>query len=256
MRFEDDDEYENELVNEYENEFKHKPKGNKGLVIAIIVVLLLIAAVIGGYFYLQNNNKQATVLQREATKIADTDLLKDDIDMKIKTTGKYAVVEETVKEYLNNAKNTYKELMECCSDKEVANILTKENITADEKKLSVVKQKVEEYGTKLENLGKQAENIAEEDTINKAIEEKHLRNYYDDIYKNIMHNEKIKLELKTIEQKIKEETELVAKKIEALKKAVDYLKENERYWELEKGKIQFTNVYKLSQYYQLLNDYE
>lgn len=227
--------------------------GNKKLIIAIIVVILLIVGIISGYFYLQNNTKQARVLQEEATKLAQTDITTEEIDMEIKTKGKYAVVEEAMKNYLNDARNTYLEIKNYCNDEEISKILSPENIEADETELSVVKQKVDEYANKLEECKNKINGISEEDIIMQVIEEKKLSNYYKEIYINVMLSDETQQNLLKAKELSEEAQEDAWVKIEGLEEVVEFLADNTKYWEINDGKIQFTNVNKLTKYYELLN---
>lgn len=227
--------------------------GNKKLVIAIIVVIILIAGLIGGYFYLQKSTEQAKVLQEEATKLSQTDLKKEEIDMEIKSTGKYAIVEETMKNYLNDIRNLYLELENTCNDDAVSQIISAENIEADPEELTVVKEKIEEYSQQIDDNQSKLDSALNEENIMNAIEEKNLRNYYNDIYENVMLDERTQENLKSVKESIKDDQDEIWAKIDALNEVADFLVENTRYWEISDGKIQFTNVNKLTEYYELLN---
>ena len=230
--------------------------GNGKLIVAIIIVLLLIGGLVGGFWFMQNNSKQAGILQEELTKLAESDFINEEIDMTIKSGGDYGKVEEAVNEYLNGVKTTYNELKAFCSNEDITKILSPENISADEKELTVVQQKVDEYNQKLTQLTNSVATIANEGEILKAIESKEVRDNYIDVYKNIMLNEAVQAKLISIQQKAENEQLKAKEKIEGLEKVVDFLQKNNKYWEVNDGKLQFTNVNKLGEYYQLLNGAE
>ncbi|MBR3249968.1 MAG: hypothetical protein IKF83_04695 [Clostridia bacterium] len=230
--------------------------GNGKLIVAIIIVLLLIGGLVGGFLYMQNNSKQAGILQEEMTKLAESDFLNEEIDMNIKSGGDYGKVEEAVKEYLNGVKTTYNDLKTFCNNEDVTKILSPENISADEAELTVVQQKVDEYNQKLTQLTNSVASIASEDEILKTIESKEVRDNYIDVYKNIMLNEAVQAKLTSIQQKAENEQLKAKEKIEGLEKVVEFLQKNSKYWEVNDGKLQFTNVNKLGEYYQLLNGAE
>lgn len=227
--------------------------GNRKLIIAIIVVVLLIAALIGGYLYLRNSTEQASILQEEATTIAESDLTTDEINMEIKTQGNYAVVEETMKNYLNDVRNTYLEIQRYANNEIVSEVLSAENIQADAIDLTVVEQKADEYASKLEEYQSKIQTIDKESSIMSLIEEKELSDYYIDIYENIMLSDAVKLNLANIKSDAESTLEEAWEKIDALDEVIEFLKDNTRYWDIEDGKIQFTNVNKLTEYYSLLN---
>lgn len=226
--------------------------GNKRLIFAIIVVIALIAGLIGGYVYIQNNTIQASELQKEITSVIEKDLLNEDVNMIIKTKGNYGKVEKTVKEYLNNVKSLNLQAQNFCGDSEITSILSAENLEADEN-LTVVSQKVEEYKATLATLKTNTENITSQVAILEAIENTGVKENYIDVYKNIMENEGLQTKLTNAQTKIKNELDEAEKRLEGLEKVVTFLKENSKYWEVNEGKLQFTNVNKLTQYYQLLN---
>jgi hypothetical protein len=225
----------------------------KRYIFAILVVIILIAGVIGGFIYIQKSNEQVAVLQKEATALAEKDITSEDIDMEIKTTGKYAIVEQTMKEYLNNARSIYVEVTDYCNDDAITNILSTENIEQDETGLTVVEEKLEEYNDNLDKKMNEFETIVTEQNIKNAIKEKGLRSYYNDIYENVMLSDAVTQNLENAKLGIMSAQEKAQEKLEGLSDVVDFLKENTKYWNLEDGKIQFTNINKLTQYYELLN---
>ena len=225
----------------------------KKYIIAIIIVLLLIGALVGGFLYMRNNSLQAAKLQEEMKNLAESDFLNEEIDMTIKTKGDYGKVEEAVKEYLSDVKNTYNGLKDFGSNTEISTILSAENISADPDGLTVVQQKVDEYKQKLNELKTKTATIASEDAILEAIEDKEVKDNYIDVYKSIMLSEAVEAQLKSVEQKAEAELETAEEKLVGLEKVVEFLKVNSKYWDVDEGRLQFTNVNKLGEYYQLLN---
>ena len=227
--------------------------GTKRLIFAIIVVILLIGGLIGGYYYIQNSSSQAAVLQKEMESLLELNIINDEIDMKTKALGNYGKVEESVKTYLTDVKNTFTSMKDFCNDEQASQILSAENINGDPVELLVVKQKVDEKKDELKKLITKTENIRENDQMMEAIKEKNLKDYYVDIYKNIMENENMQANLQAAEEKIKDEQEEAEERMEALDNTVEFLKKNSNYWEINDGKIQFTNTNKLAEYLEVLN---
>lgn len=227
--------------------------GTKRLIFAIIVVILLIGGVIGGYYYLQNSSSQAAVLQEEMEALVKLDILNDEIDTKTKAFGNYGKVEEAVKQYLTEVKNTYTSMRDFCNEEQSSQVLSAENINGDPVELLVVKQKIEDKNQELKDLINKTENLRDNDQIMKTIKEKSLRDYYIDIYKNIMENENMQANLELAEDKIKDEQEEAEQRLEGLEDAAEFLAKNTKYWEVNDGKIQFTNTNKLAEYLEVLN---
>ena len=227
--------------------------GTKRLIFAIIVVLLLIGGLIGGYYYIQNGSQQAEILQKEMSKVLETDIINEDIDMTIKSNGNYGKVEEVVKNYLNDAKNTYTNMKDFCNEEQAEKILSTENINADPTELLVVKQKIDEKKQELNNLESKAQSITSESYINIAVENKDIKDNYINVYKNIMENEAMQSILSNIKDKAIDEQEEAEERLEGLQDAAEFLQKNSKYWEINDGKIQFTNTNKLAEYLEVLN---
>ena len=227
--------------------------GTKRLIFAIIVVILLIAGLIGGYYYIQNGSQQAEILQKEMTKVLETDIINDELDMSIKSNGNYGKVEETVKNYLNDSKKIFISMKDFCNEEQAEKILSAENINGDPVELLVVKQKVEEKKQEFNTLKTKAENMDSESSINGAIEGKDIKENYINVYKNIMNNEAMQEMLTTIKEKAIDEQEEAEERLEGLEDTIDFLAKNSKYWEINDGKIQFTNTNKLAEYLEVLN---
>ena len=71
-------------------------------VLLVIGIIIVVFAVIIGYF-VYKDLKQEEVLKQEVITLSNKDLLNDNYDIEIKTTGEYAYVENAVKKF-------YKEL--------------------------------------------------------------------------------------------------------------------------------------------------
>lgn len=227
--------------------------GTKRLIFAIIVVILLIGGLIGGYYYLQNSSSQAAVLQEEMEALVKLDILNDEIDTKTKAFGNYGKVEESVKNYLIEVKNTYTSMRDFCNEEQASTVLSAENINGDPTELLVVKQKIDDKKKELQDLINKTENLRDNDQIIQSIKEKNLKDYYVGVYKSIMENENMQANLEAAENKIKDEQEEAEQRLEGLEDAAEFLAKNTKYWEVNDGKIQFTNTNKLAEYLEVLN---
>ena len=217
------------------------------------MVILLIGGLIGGYYYVQNGSQQAEVLQKEMKKVLETDILNEELDMTIKSKGNYGKVEEVVKNYLNDAKKTYISMKDFCNEEQSSSILSAENINSDPTELLVLKQKLEEKKQELNSLISKAENLTESSSINNAIEDKNIKENYIDVYKNIMVDDATQEILSGIKEKTIDEQEEAEERLKGLEDAVNFLAKNSNYWEINDGKIQFTNTNKLAEYLEVLN---
>ncbi len=90
----------------------------KKIIVIVAILALIIVGVIG--YFATLDLKQGVTLRKEVDTIGKLDITKDEIDMTIKTKGDYAVVEKTIKEYLNNYSINIKEAMNIMQDKKMA----------------------------------------------------------------------------------------------------------------------------------------
>ena len=226
----------------------------KRLIFAILIVIAAIAGLIYGFMYINNSSAQEAILKEELEKVAQIDITEEDIDMNIKTIGKYAVVEETMKNYLNEARSIYKNVENYCNTNSVSTIISVKNIEQDDKKLSSVKLALKDYKENLNKEVKKFEELLYEQNIMGAIREKNLKDYYNDIYKSVMLNETIQDNLDYASGKLKKAKEKSLDKLENVDDVIEFLEKNTKSWEIKDGKIQFTNIQKLTEYYDLLNE--
>ena len=86
-----------------------------------------------------------------------------------------------------------------------------------------------------------------------AIENKNVKENYLDVYQNIMTHDDMQTKLEMAETKIKKEQTEAEERVEALDKIYNYLLKNKKYWEINEGRLQFTNANKLAEYLEVLN---
>lgn len=228
---------------------------NKKMLIGIIIAVVIIAIAGGIVVYtIQNNAKQLETLNEETKKLSQMDLLKENIDMEIKTTGNYAIVEKTMKEYLNDTKTTMSELIELCNNSDLDNILSSDNISKDAPDFVETKQRLSTFKTQINEYVEKCDNLLNKENVENAINDKGVNDYYKQLYKDLMLDEETSKGLEETRKEFKESAEEVNKVIEGMEKVINFLSENKNDWTVSNGKIQFTNVTKLKEYYNILNE--
>lgn len=227
---------------------------NKKMLIGIIIAVVIIAIAGGIVVYtMQNNAKQLETLNEEAKKLSEMDLLKGNINMEIKTTGKYAIVEKTMKEYLNDTKATMNELIELCNNSDLDNILSSDNVSKDAPDFVETKQKLSTFKTQINEYIEKCDKLLSKENIENAINDKGVNDYYKKLYKDLMLDEETSNGLEETRKELKESAEEVNKVIDGLEKVINFLVENKTEWKVSDGKIQFTNLTKLKEYYNILS---
>lgn len=228
---------------------------NKKVLIGIIIAVAIIVIVgIAVYTTMQNNKKQLEILNEEAKKLSEMDLLNDNIDMEIKTSGKYAIVEKTMKEYLNDTKQTMNELVELCNNSDLDNILSSDNISKDAPDFVGTKEKLSSFKIQINEYIEKCDNLLNKENIENAINDKGVDDYYKQLYKTLMFDEETATDLEETRKELKESAEEVNEVIEGLEKVINFLVENKTEWKVSDGKIQFNNLTKLKEYYNILSE--
>ncbi len=228
---------------------------NKKTIIAIIIVLILIIGIVGITFIFSKFGKKQTILLTEETnQILKTDIVTENIDFNIKTEKNYAVVEKAIKEYISELKNIYVEIEEINTGINPNNIFSAQNM--NEKDLSGVDNLIEEYKEKSKNCISELENMLTEEKIKENITKRNItkrKGYYIDLYNTIMLSDAMKEKYNTLEEKIKDEKGKLTEKINKIEKIKEFLEKNTESWTIKDDKIQFTNLNKMTEYYNLLN---
>lgn len=227
---------------------------NKTKIAIVIVALLIITLIVVTYFYNDFNTKQVKLLSNEANKILESDILYDYNDFQVKTEKNYAKVEKAIKEYMLKFKNIYKEMEEITLGINPDIIFSTQNI--EDKNLEEIENIINEYKSKSQNLIAEIEELISEEKITENIENANIsirKEYYTNLYNEIMFSEAMKRQYNQIEEQIKNEKGKLYDKLNKVQKMKEFLEKNENSWEIKDDKIQFTNLNKMTEYYDMLN---
>lgn len=228
-------------------------KNKKKLAIVILVVVIVVAILGVALYNDQFEKKQLQILSSEAEKLNSLNLETDEIDMEIKSKGKYAVVEQTMKDYLNETKTTCTELVDLCSNSDLDKLLSADNIEADGPEFTATKEKLNTFRTQVNEYIEKCNNLINEDNINNAINDKNVGEKFEQIYKDLMIDEASKASLNKTKTSLNSSAEQINKSLDKMNNILNFLSDNKDSWELKNGKIQFTNISKLTEYYKVVN---
>lgn len=223
--------------------------------ISIIVIIIIIIGIVGGsYLFGGFSKKQTKLLTDETNKILQADITTENIDLDIKTSKNYAVVEKAIKEYVSELKNIYVEMDELNSGINPNNIFTADNI--EDKDLSEIDDIINEYKEKSQDAVTKLESLLTEEKIAENINKRNIstrKDYYIELYNTIMTSDNMKKQYNTLEEKIKDEKSKLSEKLKQIDNISEFLKKNSDAWTIKDGKIQFTNLNRMTEYYGLLN---
>lgn len=228
-------------------------KNKKVLIGIIILVVVIIVGVVSFVAYKNYNDSQLALLSEEAEKISTMDIMSEEIDKEIKTKGNYAVVEQTIKDYISEVYTVYNGITELCNNSNLSSILSAENIQTDATEFTSSKETISNFRNELNDYASKCDTLLDENNIISKIEEKNLSNKYVQLYKDIFITENTSKELETAKNDLTSAVDTLNKTLDGLDKTLDFLKNNSQYWTISDGKIQFNNVKVLGEYYEIVS---
>lgn len=229
-------------------------ENRKTIIGIIIVIVLIIALIVASYMYSRFNSKQIEIFTEETNIILQSDIAKTDVNEEIKTKSNYGKVEKAIKEYVAKLKNMYTEIDNINKEINPNNIFSAENLK--DKETDKIEEIIKEYEKKNKDYLSEYQKAIEEEQIMKNIENRELKirkTYFKELYKTVMLSDIMKQQYTNIESNIEKEQEQLNENIEQLEKIKDYLEDNKKYWTIKNEKIQFSNINKMTEYYNLVN---
>lgn len=252
----------NEVKAEVKTEVKteNKKKSKKGLIIAIIVVIL--AIIVGISLFVAYHSSQFALLVSETNKITSIEILKADgtvdpdakIDMEIKTKGSYAIVEQTLKEYLNETLETSKKAPEIIKSEDIENLMSFENIKNDGPEFTQTKAKIAEMRKTGEDYIEELLSLCDEERFLLVIEDKNVSDYYKEIYKKLAVDEETEKELNETKEKGEKAKKQITASFDYIESIFNFLSEHKSDWTIMGNQIMFYNQSVLNQYQKLVSN--
>lgn len=229
---------------------------NKRTIIGIIIVVILIILLIAiSYLYNDFNTKQLNLLTEETNNLLEKDITKEEINLEIQTKQNYAVVEKSIKEYMMKLKNIYLEVNEINTQINPNNIFSASNI--EDKDFTEINNIIEEYRNKSKECISEYQDLIKDENIIKYIENEKItfrKDYYTNLFKTTMLSDVMKEEYRLIQTDIENEKDEIYSKTSVLERIKKYLEDNDDYWTIKDDKIQFANINRMTEYYNLLNE--
>ena len=229
---------------------------NKKTIIGIIIVIvLIIALVVVSYLYSEFSNKQLNVLKEETNTILQSNIVTDEINSEIKADKNFGVIEKAIKEYTSEIRNRYIEINKIDSELNPNEIFSAEKL--QDSNMDDINKIIAEYKNQTQKISLECKEQIKEENIIKNIESQNIKQrktYYEDLYKTIMLSETMKKQYETITSEIDKKEQQIYNKLEKLKNIENYLKNNKEFWTIKDNKVQFSNINKMTEYYNLVNE--
>lgn len=229
---------------------------NKKTIIGIIIVIvLIIALVVVSYLYSEFSNKQLNILKEETNTILQSNIVTDEINSEIKADKNFGVIEKAIKEYTSEIRNRYIEINKIDSELNPNEIFSAEKL--QDSNMDDINKIIAEYKNQTQKISLECKEQIKEENIIKNIESQNIKQrktYYEDLYKTIMLSETMKKQYETITSEIDKKEQQIYNKLEKLKNIENYLKNNKEFWTIKDNKVQFSNINKMTEYYNLVNE--
>ena len=219
------------------------------MILVIVAILVLIA--LGGFFGYQKY--QEYLLSRETDKIGNLDILKDQVDMKIYTTGDYAVVEKTMKNYIADYGKISQQVITLIDDDTLKNLLTVERIEQDGKEFHDTLTYLQKKKTDIEKVMNQMITMTSDQEIMNAIQKEKVSVSYQNLYRKMMLDSDIAGALKQEQNNLIDTKEKTLVFIDNYIKIFEFLKANGSSYMVSDGQILFQNESLYQQYQSLVS---
>ena len=232
-------------------------KSKKKIVITVVLIVVIILLAAGGFVFYHSN--QTGKLISEVNKLAEIQMVNDDgtlvespIDMQIKTTGSYAVVEETFKNYMNEIVTDTQALVDALDQEKIMNLVSIDNMKEDgpdfinsKEEITTMRDAISNYVTKMETL-------ANEETLLSRIDDKDIGEYYKELYRQLATDEESGVSLKDAIDDLKTNEEEAVQALNDLESIFNFLSDNKAEWQIEGEQIVFTTESSYEEYTNLM----
>ena len=223
----------------------------KTILMILVIVAILVLIALGGFFGYQKY--QEYLLSRETDKIGNLDILKDQVDMEVYTTGDYAVVEKTMKNYIADYGKISQQVITLIDDDTLKNLLTVERIEQDGKEFHDTLTYLQKKKTDIEKVMNQMITMTSDQEIMNAIKKEKVSVSYQNLYRKMMLDSDIASALKQEQNNLIDTKEKTIAFIDDYIKIFEFLKENGSSYMVSDGQILFQNESLYQQYQSLVN---
>ena len=223
------------------NSGKQGKDGNKlnKVILTILLILVIFVVAIGIIYGGRIINKAK--LDRELENLVNSGSSSEKLENTTTvTSGEFAVVEETVKEYFKEYSNLRQQFMERVNDSKLQSVLTPENYEQDGPEFTESIKYINTAKEEFNNIADELLNLLSTENIETRIQDKDIGDYYKDLYKGyfIDNNDLSSTFQETYQDTLDDRTlmnNLYDNEIEIL----SFLTENKEHWEVLDNKLTF-----------------
>ena len=214
----------------------------------VIAILLIIVTVV-----VVRDLGEERKLKDEVNKIANLDLLEEDVDMTIITKNEYGIVEKTIKEYINEYGKIAKETVSLMQDKRTTNLLSIDNYEQDGKEFIESKAYIKDTQEKINTNISRLIELTRKENMQDAIKDNSLDDYYIDLYNDLMFGNIKEEELNNTIEELEQAAEIMNKLFDTSMKVLNFLTENQDYWVIRNDRVEFSSAELVNEYNNLIS---
>lgn len=229
---------------------KKKSKKNIFLIIGVVIAICIAAIA----YLVVIDLKQEDLLKKEIVNISNKDLLTDNYDIEVKTTGDYAYVEEAVKKFYKELSDSVKTMNFYLNDEELTNILSAENLASDGPHFQKSYQILEETRKNSTEAIEKIANLCDEETIKNLIDKDKVDSYYYELYQKLMYTKDDLKEFAETKQEMQTLSENLNIFLDKVKEMLNMLENNSNSWIIENGQLYFDTDELVAEYNALYNE--
>ncbi len=231
---------------------KRREKMKKIPIAVYVLIFVIIFAIALGVMAFMVMGRVNTIT-KEAEKIASMDITEDELDTTIYSTGRYAVVESTMKSYVKTYIQNISTLKNLKSDSTLQSMLGVANIMTDGPDFATSRAYIEKLRTKISNAESALKQQSKEENIISTFNEKGLNFFFNWIYKKEM-IDTIGLNFyysdEDVSSAASQLNEMLDKRVEVL----DFLTTHKNEWKCENNMLQFDTDELLNEYQTLIEN--
>ena len=224
-------------------------KRKSSYVIVFIFIDILLCASL--YFIIDATN--INLLKKEITSLSKLDISVDKINKDSKTYFKYRIVENTIKDFLNDYSYKINEVYEFVDDDKLIKILSYDNYLNDGPEFNDSKHYLVDRKIKFNNIINELEKILEEKKKKKLIRNKITNEYYITLYDEMIFSDEFNEQFENNRIFLKELRDKYNNIYDTSLEVLNFLSLYKDSWKLENGEIKFINNDLLNYYNNLIS---
>lgn len=234
------EELSNSNKNNSSNQGKDGNKLNK-VILTILLILVIFVVAIGIIYGGRIINKAK--LDREIENLVSKDISSVDLSNTAPvTSGEFAVVEETVKEFFKEYSDLRQQFMEKVNDSQLQSILTTENYEQDGPEFTESINYINTTKGEFNNIADELLHLLSIENIEARIKDKDIGDYYKDLYKGyFIDNNDLSTTFQETYQDTVDDKTLMNNLYDNEIKILNFLTENKAHWEVLDNKLTFDN---------------